>query len=294
MPSPLLASGFESLPMLWWLAAAAAPWLIHLLTRRKYRETPWAAMEFLLAAVKRRSRRIRLEQLLLLLLRTLVIITVVTAVAEPYFERAGIHFAPAGNTLRVLVIDSSYSMAYKPSDRSRFEQAKQWAEEIVRHSTPGDGFTLVQMANPPRAVISIPALEAEPVRQEIENLELLHTGADVPGTLTEVRKLLDAARRDNVRLSHAEVYIFTDMQRGTWLPERSTAKAELQSRAAELAGIARLHVIDLGQSDNDNLAVTARYAPRSVCLGRPQRRAYGHPPRLRKQRAEAADGGAAG
>ena len=57
----LFAFGFESLPMLGWLAAAAAPWLIHLLSRRKHRETAWAAMEFLLAAVKRRTRRIRIE-----------------------------------------------------------------------------------------------------------------------------------------------------------------------------------------------------------------------------------------
>ena len=65
-PSPLFAFGFESLPMLGWLAAAAAPWLIQLLSRRKYRETAWAAMDFLLAAVKRRTRRIRIEQWLLL------------------------------------------------------------------------------------------------------------------------------------------------------------------------------------------------------------------------------------
>ncbi len=128
--------------MLGWLAAAAAPWLIHLLTRRKHRETPWAAMDFLIAAVKRQSRRIRLEQLLLLLLRTLVIVAVVMAVAEPYVEHAGAVFSPGGSTHRVLVIDSSYSMAYKPGDRSRFDQAKLWAAEIVEHSTPGDGFTL--------------------------------------------------------------------------------------------------------------------------------------------------------
>ena len=83
MPPPLLAFGFESLPMLGWLAAAAAPWLIHLLSRRKYRETAWAAMDFLLAAVKRRTRRIRIEQWLLLAVRTLVIVALVTAVAEP-------------------------------------------------------------------------------------------------------------------------------------------------------------------------------------------------------------------
>ena len=255
--TPLLAFGFESLPMLGWLAAAAAPVLIHLLARRKHRETNWAAMDFLLAAVKRRARRIRIEQLLLLLLRTLVIAVIVIAVAEPYVERAGAIFRPGGNTHRVLVIDSSYSMAYKSGDRSRFDRAKLWAEEIVEHSLPGDGFTLVQMADPPRIVVSTPAFDSEPVRKEIENLELLYTGADVPATLAEVGKLIDAARRDSPRLAHAEVYFFSDMQRGSWMPASGgAARADLAGRAADLAPLARLHVIDLGQPDVDNLAVT--------------------------------------
>ncbi len=134
---PLIAFGFESLPMLCWLAAAAAPWLIHLLSRRKYRETAWAAMVFLLAAAKRRTRRLQIEQWLLLMIRTLVIVTLVTAVAEPFLEHALPIFSRNGSTHRVLVIDSSYSMAYQATDRTRFEQAKQWAARIVEQSSPG-------------------------------------------------------------------------------------------------------------------------------------------------------------
>jgi hypothetical protein len=214
-------------------------------------------MDFLLAAVKRRSRRIRLEQLLLLLVRTLVIIAVVVAVAEPYVEHAGPIFNPGGNTHRVLVIDSSYSMAFKSNERSRFDQAKQMAAEIVHQSSPGDGFTLVQMADPPRSVVTTPAMEAEPLRREIEHLEVQHTGADVPATLAEVRKLLDAARRETPRLTRSEVYIFTDMQRTSWIPGSAAARADIRNRAADLAAAARLHVIDVGQPDNDNLAVTS-------------------------------------
>jgi len=241
--------------MLGWLAAAAAPWLIHLLSRRKYRETAWAAMDFLLAAVKRRARRIRVEQWLLLALRTLLIVALVTAVAEPYLERAVAVFSPNGNTHRVLVIDSSYSMAYKTAGRTRFEQAKQWAAQIVEQSAKGDGFTLVQMASPPRVIVATPGLEKEPVRQEIQNLQLLHTGADLAATLAEVRKVLDTARRDSPRLAQHEVYFFSDLQRATWMPAGDAAEADCRSRAAALA--AQLHVINLGQPGDDNLAVTA-------------------------------------
>jgi len=263
---PLLAFGFESLPMLGWLAAATAPWLIHLLGRRRRRETAWAAMEFLLAAMKRRTRRIRIEQWLLLLVRTFVIVMLVTAVAEPYMEHAAPIFSPSGNTHRVLVIDSSYSMACKEAERTRFEQAKQWATRIVEKSAAGDGFTLVQMASPPRVIVATPGLEKEPIRQEIQNLDLLHTGADLAATLAEVRKLLDSARRDSPRLTRQEVYFFSDLQRGTWMPPTDAAKADLRSRAAGLASIAQLQVINLGQPGDDNLAVTSLDLPAPIVL----------------------------
>ena len=255
---PLLAFGFESLSMLGWLAAAAAPWLIHLLSRRKYRETAWAAMDFLLAAMKRRTRRIRIEQWLLLLLRTLLIVALVAAVAQPYLEHPAPVFSPQGSTHRVLVIDSSYSMAYKAGGGTRFEQAKEWAARIVAQSPPGDGFTLLQMADPPRVIVATPGLEAGPVRQEIQNLELLDTGADLAATLNEVRKVLDTARRDSPRLTRHEVYFFSDLQRTTWMPALGdAAKTEFRRRAAELAAAAQLEVLNLGQPGDDNLAVTS-------------------------------------
>ena len=81
-----------------WLArAAAAPLLIHLWSRQQYREAPWAAMQFLLAAMRKNSRRLQLQQWLLIAIRTLIIILVVLAVAEPYGDQllAGKYAAPS-------------------------------------------------------------------------------------------------------------------------------------------------------------------------------------------------------
>ena len=88
-PTIILAFGWTNPTMLGWLAVAAAPILIHLLSRRRYRRTDWAAMPFLLAAVHESRRRVRLEHLLLLLVRTLVMVLVVLAVADPYLESSG-------------------------------------------------------------------------------------------------------------------------------------------------------------------------------------------------------------
>ena len=50
-------------------AAAAAPVVIHLLNRRKFRIVEWAAMDFLREAVTRNRRIMEFRDLLLLLLR---------------------------------------------------------------------------------------------------------------------------------------------------------------------------------------------------------------------------------
>src|SRR5512140_2348272 len=117
LPLPLVAFAFGSLPMLAWLAAAAAPILIHLWSRRRYREMTWAAMEYLLRALQASRRRMRLEQLVLLIVRTLVVLLVVLAVAEPLWESAVFVSARGERTHRLLVLDGSFSMAYRPGDK---------------------------------------------------------------------------------------------------------------------------------------------------------------------------------
>src|SRR5437016_10110077 len=107
----LFAFGFGNLLMLGWLGAAAAPLIIHLWNKRRYREVRWAAIEYLLAAMRKNSRRLRLEQWLLLAVRTLLIVLIVLAVAQPFLEQVGLRFVAGQRTLKVLVIDGSYSMA---------------------------------------------------------------------------------------------------------------------------------------------------------------------------------------
>ena len=267
MPTPLLAFEILHLPMLGWLAAAAVPLVIHLWSRRRYREMSWAAMEYLLAAVRQQSRRLRLEQWLLLALRTLLIVLLVLAVAEPVLNRGGLASAGGGPTHRVLVFDGSYSMTYRPTDKSRFARAKELAARIVEEARQGDAFSLVLMAAPPRVVAGPLAFDAAAVRAEIEHLDPLDTAADLPATVTAVQQLLDKARRENPRMERQEVYFLTDLQRADWSPDLSgRGLTEFRRRSAALAEVAKLVVMDLGQPSAENLAVTGLHALDSIAV----------------------------
>src|SRR4051794_29171728 len=64
------------------IGAASIPIIIHLLNRKRYRVVPWAAMRFLLAAQKRTTRKLRIEQWLLLAVRTLMIVLLILAMVS--------------------------------------------------------------------------------------------------------------------------------------------------------------------------------------------------------------------
>ena len=148
----ILALGFANAPLLYGLAAASVPIVIHLLNRRRFREVPWAAMRFLMAAIRKNQRRIRIEQWLLLAVRTLIVLLVVTAMAKPFLESLGVVIA-GRRVHRVLVLDASLSMGYKAGGTSRFDRPRPWPPSWSRARAGATAVSVILMGRPPRVVI---------------------------------------------------------------------------------------------------------------------------------------------
>ena len=87
----LLLAAFIT-PALAWAGAGAvaAPILIHLLARRRFKRIRWAAMDFLIDAERRNRRRIRMEEWILLALRCLVVALLGLMVARPFMTPSGL------------------------------------------------------------------------------------------------------------------------------------------------------------------------------------------------------------
>jgi hypothetical protein len=114
------------------LIAAAAPFIIHLLNRRRYRVINWAAMDFLKAAIQRNRKILQLRDLLLLLLRTAAIALFGLALAKPFFQQSTADFQPNSPLHVALVVDNSLSMGYQQLQGQRvLDDAKQRAEEVI-------------------------------------------------------------------------------------------------------------------------------------------------------------------
>jgi hypothetical protein len=251
-PPVLFAFGFANLPMLAGLGAASIPIVIHLLNRRKFRETPWAAMQFLLAAIRKNYRRMRLEQWLLLAVRTLLVVLLVLALAKPYLESLGAIPVLAGQrTHRVLVLDGSLSMAYAPAETDRFDQAKALAAQLVKDARRGDAISVVLMADPPRIIIGDPSPNHDEVLKELRDVVMPHGGTNLTATFEAIDRVLAAST-----INQKEVVFLTDLQAASWRPSGGADDGLKRVLAKFEARKARSVVIDLGKAGGENRAVT--------------------------------------
>jgi von Willebrand factor type A domain/Aerotolerance regulator N-terminal len=250
-------------------AAVSIPIIIHLLNRKRYRIVPWAAMRFLLAAQRKTSRKVRIEQLLLLAVRCLLLLLLLAAMCSvtPWAEAAWRWFAPGGvavaggaaRTHKILVVDGSLGMGFKAGDADCFEKARNAAKQIVQQSNGGDGFSVVLLASPPRMIVpgpttdgdpGLPSEDAEKVLARLDGLRRTDGNADLAAALTTVEDLLEASPP---KYAEKEVYFLTNLQRTTWVARQAAALSgtvqKIQARAKTAA------IIDVGQDGAENLAV---------------------------------------
>src|SRR6187200_1390071 len=120
-----------------WLFAAggllvAAPIIIHLLNRRKFRIVDWAAMDFLLEADQRNRRRVQIEELILLLLRCLAMFLAGLFLARPFLPSSITRsLFQSDRTERVILLDDSPSMESLHAGTSPFRIAKRSIAEFI-------------------------------------------------------------------------------------------------------------------------------------------------------------------
>src|SRR5262245_46784709 len=166
--------------------AVSVPVIIHLLNRKRFKVVTWAAMRFLLAAQKKNSRRMRLEQLILLVVRCLVVLLLLVGLlcATEWAAKIWKFFFPGASaavastnlrTHKALVLDGSFSMGQQLGEQQNaFDRAREQARKVVEDSPRGDAFSVVLLSAPPRRIVGEPSEDPEKVKHEIQNLRLPH------------------------------------------------------------------------------------------------------------------------
>ena len=238
------------------LALAALPILIHLLNRRRYKVVDWAAMDFLLRAMRKNRRRVRFEQWLLLATRCLVLALLGLALSRPLGCDATSSAAFGGRTgLHVFVIDNGFAMAYRAGGhaggRSHLEQAKVIADAVVdRLNRGGESVAVITAAQPAGGGAGRPTYDLQAAHGVIGRIPQSYAASDMAAAL----RLAAELGRAEDRQPNKYLYVLTDATAAAW---QAGDTAAVKAVGPELAKTYRVvTVANLSRGAQWNQAVT--------------------------------------
>jgi hypothetical protein len=240
------------------LVAAALPWLIHRIGKRRARPHPFAAMELLLRAEREVSARRRLREILLLLLRTLVAAALPLAFARPFAEvRSDLPAATTRTQGAVIVLDDSASLRRLASagGDTVFQLARARARALALSLSPDSDLALVLASEGTPAPVAEPSADRGRVLAALDAAACSARVADFGAAMRRASQIVSTS-------PHAEkvIYVVTDLQATGW---GGVAPAE------RTAGGPAVIVLDVG-GPWDNRAVvslTAEPAPEEGARG---------------------------
>ncbi len=233
--------------VLFGMAAAAIPVILHLLNLRKLRTIEFSTLRFLKELQQTKIRKLKIRQILLLIIRTLLILFIVLAFARPALQGTilGSIGANAHSSV-VFIVDDSFSMTAADERGELLKQAKGTLAQLLDLLRDGDEVFLVKLSDLPDATTGQGTHDFRTLRKTINDLQI-----------SSVTRLLGDALRLSARLlsrslnANKEIYIVSDMQQSLFRSEVMS-----QRQAASLFGPdIRLFVMQLGNESPVNIAI---------------------------------------
>jgi len=255
--------------------AVAAPIIIHLLARRRFKRIRWAAMDFLLDAERRNRRRIRMEEWLLLALRCAAVALVGLMLARPFLSAAGFvpKWAGAKRVERVLILDDSFSMGYESPDGTSFVRAKEALHrliEIIRSETPDDSVTVLKSSAASTPIVAGIFLNESQTADLFARIDALTPSLQSMDLRAVFQSVADGLGRDP-GIVNAVVYLISDFQRMNWPADSTSSTALVSGPLADWASKSRnlrAVLVNIGDSSASNLAITdARWPGGPIVAG---------------------------
>lgn len=225
---------FLSPLLLWFLAAASVPVIIHLLNKRRHKTVQWAAMQFLLKATRESRGKKKLRHILILTCRALGIAALATAAARPVVSGLLGWGAGTIDTV-VLILDRSASMEIRSGDGQATKR------ELVLQKVRD---AMTDIGNP--RLILIDSASGKP--QEVPSPDVLadisataatDSAADIPALVSTTAETLSSGA------GRSEIWLASDLQNSNWRPDDSERWATTRASLAALPQKPALRVLSL-------------------------------------------------
>lgn len=231
--NPLLLAG---------TALVVLPIVLHLIMRRKPRRLEFPALRFLQKRRDTNQRRLRLRHLLLLALRMALIVLLALALARPSIKTAGALGSSEAPVAAVVVFDTSKRMEYRHQNRTRLEVAQEMGSQLLARLPRGSQVAVLSTRwEPPAFQVDLGA-----AKHRMHRLESVANSQPLTDVLAEAVRLASESE-----LPRREVYVFTDLARAAWPPERVE---RLRSQLAKSPDVG-VFLVDVGVEKPTNSAL---------------------------------------
>lgn len=234
--------------MLAGLAGAAAPLILHLLAKARYRNVDWGAMMFLAQSNRRQQRRGRLKQWALLALRMSIIALLALAMARPLVGGLFRSLAPGAHADIILIFDCSASMAVEEAGHSRIDLARRAAIAVISQLQRGDRVAIVT-----GGLTQTPPTLSSDLQRVADTLASLNAGEnrlDIGLAIWQAANALETGQSPN-----REIYIISDRQSTSWTGIDESFAAGMNRRFAAWSRPPRICYLPVGSLQHDNLAI---------------------------------------
>jgi len=244
------------------LLLVGIPVLIHLIMQQKPKRLPFPAFRFLVQKVRTNQRRLRLRHLLLLLLRMALIALLCLALARPMLLNPGSVGLVGDRPAAVaIVIDTSPTMDYKDGGKTRLEEARQRALELLDELPENSRVAVFDSAEFTSGEwLPTPAL----VRERLEGLQIKPANAPITDAIAQALRLLNALDDEpDLRTDPLPrfLYVFSDRTEASWDRSRAQALSELRERSKHKPLPA---YVDVGVAKPEDLAIADVKMPRQL------------------------------
>jgi hypothetical protein len=239
-------------------ALAALPVILHLFMRQTPKHIIFPALRLIRERQKRSRKRLRVKNWLLLLARMALLALMALALARPTLNsEASIGDSDVPTALG-LVFDTSLSMGYKERDKTRLDEAKEQAYELLK-KTPSSSMVYVVDSAEPGVPTGLPPAQA---RKRVEGLTLRAVNHSLNGAVGQAY----AGVTESDKPRH-EVFVLTDLARSAWDMEHA---AEGLDKAAKDKNHVQTYVVRLTPREVRDVAVVeAKPASDIVTEGEP-------------------------
>jgi hypothetical protein len=241
-----VTSFFGNPLMLLALLAAALPWIIEWLFRRRKRQVDLPTLRFLLR--NKDQENIKRQDRILLLVRTLLLLLLALALARPQVR----HGMMGDGRRRHLVIalDATASMHQQVGVTTAFGVAQRRASGLIR-GVEGDALITVLSFGTRAEGVLEKETDAHTAAAKVDALRATLGAVPAASALQWMSEYFKRAEDETA----AEVYVFSDFQRNTWSPPGGLA-AETSRLLGELGEKNDLYLVDVGSKHDFNYVLS--------------------------------------